>query len=355
MSVSNARKNQNILQEEGPLLVIQPLVGIGDMVWHKPWIDQLIKDHDVILATKPASQPDILFKEQADNVRILPILRKLRGQKGRHDGVLGVVRMAADFRRSGAKRALVLHHSKSYLWALKLAGITHVAAFGFGAVKGLSCVTLAPEDRRIHAIERMTKFWQINSWPIPKTGWHIGITKSQYQSAQSIVKDKGLSADSLMILGIGAMHQERCWPASRFAELISHLRTERPELDIAIMGGPAETAIAEEIQANLAQAGEPAVTALFERFDNAVGILSLAKGYVGNDTSLLNIAAVLGVKSLGLFSQSPPLSYVSTLCHLDVITEEDYGKKGVILQIEVDDVLAGIEAIWPLQHEMPDR
>ena len=33
------------------LLVIQPLVGIGDMVWHKPWIDYLADFYDVILAT----------------------------------------------------------------------------------------------------------------------------------------------------------------------------------------------------------------------------------------------------------------------------------------------------------------
>ena len=29
------------------ILVIQPLVGIGDMIWHKPWIDSLIKDYRV--------------------------------------------------------------------------------------------------------------------------------------------------------------------------------------------------------------------------------------------------------------------------------------------------------------------
>ncbi|MEL0023371.1 MAG: hypothetical protein VW934_03870, partial [Alphaproteobacteria bacterium] len=35
------------------LLLIQPLVGIGDMIWHKPWIDHLAAHYDVILATKP--------------------------------------------------------------------------------------------------------------------------------------------------------------------------------------------------------------------------------------------------------------------------------------------------------------
>ena len=35
------------------LLEIQSLVGIGDMVWYKPWIDHLAREYDIILATKP--------------------------------------------------------------------------------------------------------------------------------------------------------------------------------------------------------------------------------------------------------------------------------------------------------------
>ena len=31
------------IEGEGKLVIFQPLVGIGDMIWHKPWIDQLIK------------------------------------------------------------------------------------------------------------------------------------------------------------------------------------------------------------------------------------------------------------------------------------------------------------------------
>jgi len=32
------------------LLVVQPLVGIGDMVWHKPWIDHLAAPLDEAIA-----------------------------------------------------------------------------------------------------------------------------------------------------------------------------------------------------------------------------------------------------------------------------------------------------------------
>ena len=77
------------------LLVIQPLVGIGDMVWHKPWIDYLADFYDVILATKPTVQASVLFAETPGVVEILDIDRSQRGQRGQHDGIMGLWRRAA--------------------------------------------------------------------------------------------------------------------------------------------------------------------------------------------------------------------------------------------------------------------
>ena len=347
VSVTAQKQTSDFIDEPSRLLVIQPLVGIGDMIWHKPWIDALIARHDVVLATKPASQPHILFSDSLTSDNILPIMRKVRGKKGRHDGLFGLWRLSRDIRKTGAKRALILHHSSFYHLAVKLAGITDVAAFGFGAQKGLSSHSLDAQDKKIHAIARMEKFWRINHWPAPQGGWQIGVPSAVYEAVRTDRALADLAPHNLIILGIGAMHKDRCWPALRFAELIIRLGHERPDLPLAIMGGPAERAIADEIQAHLVARGATPVTEIFTSLEKAIAILSRAKGYVGNDTSLLNIAAVQNVPSLGLFSQSPPLDYVSTLFHLNVIKEEEYGTPGIIHRIEVDDVLGGISDIWP--------
>ena len=344
---ASSRNNTDFqITGDDPLLVIQPLVGIGDMVWHKPWIDQMIATNHVILATKHASQPHILFADRLPEAQILPIERNSRGIRGRHDGLLGLLRMAADFKRTGARRALILHHSNSYRRALWLAGIKQIAGFGFGKMKGLYGQMLAPADTQIHAIERMKKFWQINGWPMPKQGWQIGVSQAESARALHVMSQQALVPDKTIFLGIGAMHEDRCWPAARFAELIIKMRHNRPDLQCAIMGGPAERRIADEIQQHLSAHDEPPVAAIFEGFATAIAALSLAKGYVGNDTSLLNIAAVLGTASLGLFSQSPPLDYVESLHHLDVLAPSDYGTPGIILKITVDDVCVGIDDIW---------
>ena len=336
---------------DDPLLVIQPLVGIGDMVWHKPWIDQLISNNYVILATKSSSMPHILFADRLPSEQILPIERNIRGVKGRHDGLLGLVRLALDLKRTGAKRALILHHSHTYRRALSLAGIKQVAGYGFGKMTGLCGQTLDAADRSVHAISRMRKFWQINNWPTPQEGWQIGVSEADVEAVLEGYAKQGLDPKKLIILGIGAMHEDRCWPASRFAALISEMRHRRPDLQFAIMGGPAEKDIAQDIQQRLSAGGDTPVAALFDSFSYAIAGLSVAKGYVGNDTSLLNIAAVLGIPSLGLFSQSPPLSYVETLHHLDRLAISDYGKAGVILKITVEDVCLGIDDIWQKEVE----
>ena len=114
------------------LLVVQPLVGIGDMVWHKPWIDHLAAHFDIVLACKPTAKAEVLFHGTAGIVEYLPIERSLRGRRGRHDGPLGLLRLAAAFRATGADSVLVMHHSATYATAARLAGIANRWGYGIG-------------------------------------------------------------------------------------------------------------------------------------------------------------------------------------------------------------------------------
>jgi ADP-heptose:LPS heptosyltransferase len=85
------------------------------------------------------------------------------------------------------------------------------------------------------------------------------------------------------------------------------------------------------------------VAEVFIPFNQAMAALSFAKSYIGNDTSLLNLSGVLGVPSLGLFSQSKPLTYVKTIHHLDILKEQDYGKPNIIVSYQVADVFSWLD------------
>ena len=316
------------------ILIIQPLVSIGDMIWHKPWIDQLIeKNENVVLAVKKTSFSHVLFKDKLGPNNFLFIDKNLRGVKGRHDGLKGKINLIKDIKKLNLSKSLILHHSQSYYWMCKLAGIRDIGGFGYGK-NNYSTLQLKKSDRQMHTLQRMPKFWELNGWAAPTNGWNITLTDKMSINSLSWLKSNNLTPNKFIILGIGAMHQERVWNYSNFVELIKKIRIKRPDITPVIMGGKNEINIAKKIQNSL----DFPVKEIFVDFDIALGILQFSQGYVGNDTSLLNICGVFNKPSLGLFSLTKPLDYVPSIHSLNLIDDEEYGKIGIINKYKASDV-----------------
>ena len=56
----------------------------------------------------------------------------MRGRRGRHDGIAGLFRLAADFRAARADQVVIMHHSATYGLAARLAGIPVRWGYGIG-------------------------------------------------------------------------------------------------------------------------------------------------------------------------------------------------------------------------------
>jgi ADP-heptose:LPS heptosyltransferase len=102
----------------------------------------------------------------------------------------------------------------------------------------------------------------------------------------------------------GSLRQpEKRWPAERFAQLAGLLNAKG--LDIIIIGGPAESAVARVIQKTVGQARD-----LTGRTDFAQIAVLAAKAAlaVGNDTGPLHLIAAAGAPTIALYSgASDPL------------------------------------------------
>ncbi|MCP5307560.1 MAG: glycosyl transferase family 1, partial [Chromatiaceae bacterium] len=73
------------LAPSGPTLIVQPLPGIGDMVWHLPHIHAIAATTiagKVDILTKPRSQADRLLRADPQVGQILWLER----ESGRHAG-----------------------------------------------------------------------------------------------------------------------------------------------------------------------------------------------------------------------------------------------------------------------------
>ena len=333
------------------LLVVQPLVGIGDMVWHKPWIDHLAAHFDVTLACKPTAKAPILFSGTEGIAGWIPIERSLRGRKGRHDGPLGLLRLAAAFRRSGADHVLVMHHSATYAMAARLAGIPHRWGYGIGGSRRWlnRGAFLSREARYEHPTRKLAGFARMNGFGLASPEWRMPPTAVARRAADSWCDDLGIPAfgspadgvRDMVVMGVGAMDDERKWPPAHFAALAARLRDAAPTMRILVMGAPSEQPIIDAVLADPVAPAEliPNTAPL----DEAIALINAARLYVGNDTSLLNIAAACGRPAAGIFAQSAPLDYSEVIIP---IAEPDgrFGEPGAIARItaaQAFDVVAG--------------
>ena len=342
------------------LLVVQPLVGIGDMVWHKPWIDHLAAHFDVVLACKPTAKAQVLFHGTRGIVEYLPIERSLRGRRGRHDGPLGLLRLAAAFRATRADSVLVMHHSATYAAAARLAGIANRWGYGIGrSGRWLNRgVFLGAAARYQHPTRKLAEFAMANGFGLDRPEWVMPPSDSARQTAaawcdSTDIPEFDQSEDGLrdmVVMGVTAMDEERMWPPAHFAALAAHIRDFSPRTAILVMGAPSEQPV---IDAVLADPAAPAdLIPNTAPLDEAVALINTSRLYVGNDTSLLNIAAACGRPAAGIFAQSSPLDYSDSIVP---IPEPDgrFGEPGAIKRItaaQAFEVVAGV-----LTSQMPDQ
>ena len=325
----------------GKLLIVQPLVGIGDMVWHKPWIDYLCRRNSVVLATKQTVQAPILFSKTDGLFDILPIERSQRGELGRHDGWSGFWRLVADFKATGAERALILHHSPRYAIATYLAGIK--SRWGYGIQSQRFWLNqgrfLQKTARKMHPIAKMQAYACLNNFSI-EPEWRVNVTKRAHLAADKFMECNNIELGSnMLILGIGAMDKERCWPLKKFAKLISLLADEQPRMVCCLMGSPSEQLLVDEIFDYLPKHIR-AVNAI-TKLDLGIALLARAAGFVGNDSGLLNLAAACGTPALGIYAQSRPLDYVPTLYSV-AVADAMIGKPGQINSIDPAEVCTAV-------------
>jgi len=127
--------------------------------------------------------------------------------------------------------------------------------------------------------------------------------------------------DNYAVLISGSVHQEKCWPPERFAQLADKI-SQQYGLSIVATGSASEAGIVEKVKekANVPIASLAGQTSLSE----LVALLKRAKLVVGNDTGPGHIAAALGVPLVLMFGRANPIRL------------EPYRRKHCVMAIEPD-------------------
>lgn len=294
----------------GHLALVQPRVGIGDMVWHLPHIRALAKHAGgrVTLVARPRSQADQLLGPDDGISDVFWVERDRWTTKGRHQGAGGMARLVADLRARRFDAAVLLTRSRALTFAAAAAGIPARWGYGIGTQRWLlnQRPYLPEAARAAHPYDQASAWLEAAGITLAETEPRLRVSEAARRSACARL---GAGRGAFVAIGIASSDEWKRWPAPRFADLAAHLLDEGWPV-VALVGGPAEQAIAETILERLGPVGvQRVVPVLGWHLGELAALLHEAGYYVGNDTAALNIAAAAGTRAYGLFGATPVLGH----------------------------------------------
>jgi len=320
--------------------LVQPLPGIGDMVWHVAHIRAISAwaGGPVSVITKPRSLADQLFADEPAVRDVHFIDMNPHGRRGRHDGVLGFWRLVQLFRAGGWRSVVFLHHSRTLAMAAWLAGIKDRRGYGWGSQRPfLSRGPFLPKSiGKRHQLKRATAW--VRAAGIPFDDDEPSLTRAKRDSGQ-VCAAFGL-AQPFVAVGIGSSEVLRQWGTDKFAALVAALLAAGWR-QVVLVGGQEDQASATRIIAANKAAPGLVTPILGAKLSAVIAVLAEASFYVGNNTGVMNIAGALGIPTFALFGTTPIFDHGRTIYP---ITAEDTGRHDGMVRVGVEQALDVITA-----------
>lgn len=302
-------------------ILIRSVNWIGDAVMTTPAIS-VIGEHFphaeiTILANKMVSQ---LFALHPGIDNVITFERQ-----GKHHGVAGRLRLAAELRKHAFDLAVILPNSFDSALVPWLAGIpdrigkcsdgrTLLLSGRYNAAKG------SPPCHEVeYYLNLMRHFGITGSCTQP----HLFISTEEEDMASSLLAERGIQANDF-ILGInpGASYgSAKRWYPDRFAQVARRLAGQW-SAKVVIFGGPGETAIAADIENRLE--GTAANLAGKTTVRELMALIKRCNFFITNDSGPMHIAAAFDVPLVAVFGST------------DHTGTSPYNSKAVVVRSDVE-------------------
>ncbi len=320
--------------------MIQPLPGIGDMVWHLPHI-RAIAAHagaPVTLLAKPRSLADQLLAGDPAVADVQWVDLNPNGRRGVHDGIGGFARLVRQLRGFDFGTAVLLHHSDQLAAAAWMAGIPDRRGYGWGRQRWFlnNGPFLPPALKKLHQHTRATRY--LEAAGIPMRSAEPTLAVSPARRADAMARLGGMPGGYVAI-GIGSSEVLRQWGAERFGALAARLLDAGWDT-LVLVGGVEDADSASVIMNALGERGAGVRVALGWNLTDVIGLLAAAAFYVGNNTGVMNIAAAAGTRTYALFGTTRPFEHASQIVP---VTATDIGVHDGMQRLGVATVLSAIQ------------
>lgn len=296
-------------------VVVHHRSGIGDLVWHVPYLRAIAAQSAggrISLIARPSCRaPDLLAGEPCID-DILEFDRKPRTseqRRGQHDSLAAQWAFVQQLRARRFERIVIFAGRVRYAALAVLAGIPERIGFGFSRAERW-LLNRPPFIARHHgpgnwvypeaSALALAHGW-VDSPQIPRLAVPPALRSQQATELASLPHPR-----HAFILGASAPAKN--WGAGRFGELAAAFAARG--LGVLLLGGPAEAAMVEQIVDSLPDTARICVLSrVAPSVLESAAALAQCDFALGNDTGALNLAAAVGLPCLGLFGATPPLAH----------------------------------------------
>ncbi len=283
--------------------VIQVKQGIGDVIWHLPFIRAIAAASPggaVTFLPLPSSRARELLRGEpcvADTVYFEHKGNEL--QRGIH-----LVTLAAMLRRARFDTVWILDRTTRPALAAWLARIPNRIGLGLGAQR-LFITNKGIDHSHFHDLPIDWLRALMGAMDIPFAGTEPDLRLPAEAREAVAARFAGLPRPWI-VLALGGSHPAKDWPPGHWADFIGALRM-RTTGTIFTIGGPDFAARAEALIAQ--SSGATAVNACGLALVEAAALLADADLFVGPDSGPMNIAAAVGTPAIVMFGATPVQSY----------------------------------------------
>ena len=285
------------------VLVIQPKIGMGDMVIYLPYIHAISKKYQmpVSILVKENSRANQLLAEDK-HVKEILILDRTKNNTGAHDGLSGFIKLSKDLKIKKFDKVFIFNSSLRLLLISKMAGIKNISQY--------------PLFRKKDNIVTSAKIFTENELgEIISTQPELLINVDKVNEVK-----KNFSKEFKHIcLGISASGPTKRWDIKNFIKLCININARIPSKFYLAAGDNDKDLIDQFLNSELSN---NCISFKDLKISETLPIIKNCNLYIGNDTGWLHISSALGVKSLALFMDSPVQAYGKYSKNIKVIVPE---------------------------------
>jgi heptosyltransferase-2 len=279
-------------------------------------------------------------------------------RKGAHAIFSGRERLAGELRAQKFDIALLLQNAFDAAWIAWRAGIPQRIGYARDARTLLLTKSVAvprpgeiPAHEKFYYLELLRRAGWIEAFPEESTITLNVPEQSRRRAAEFLVVSGARPAAMRIAVGAGASYgSAKCWPADRFAEVLSHLQ-QQIDADVILFGTTAEVRVSTAIASGMPR---PPIN-LTGRTEVAdlPALFSECHLFIGNDSGAMHVAAAVGLPVVAVFGPTDPQGTAPVTPKCTIVQQRPYCSPCFLRRCPTDHRC--MTAVTPLMVESSAR